>query len=36
WLTYNLCWRLANALCALNYRVLAPHSPIHTVKLPGG
>ncbi|MCQ3023196.1 P-type DNA transfer ATPase VirB11 [Pseudomonas savastanoi] len=36
WLTYSLCWRLANALCALNYRVLAPHSPIHTVKLPGG
>ncbi|MEQ4258900.1 P-type DNA transfer ATPase VirB11 [Pseudomonas syringae] len=36
WLTYSLCWRLANALCALNYRVLAPHSPIHTVELPGG
>lgn len=36
WLTYTLCWRLANALCALNYRVLAPHSPIHTVELPGG
>ncbi|PYD07947.1 P-type DNA transfer ATPase VirB11 [Pseudomonas syringae pv. pisi] len=36
WLTYSLCWRLANALCALNYRVLAPHTPIHTVELPGG
>lgn len=36
WLTYTLCWRLANALCALNFRVLSPHTPIHTVELPGG
>ena len=36
WLTYTLCWRLANALCALNYRELSAHSPIHTVELPGG
>jgi type IV secretion system protein VirB11 len=36
WLTYNLCWRVANSLAALNHRELAPHTPIHTVELPGG
>jgi type IV secretion system protein VirB11 len=36
WLNYSLCWRLANSLSALNHRVLAPHTPIHTVELPGG
>lgn len=36
WLTYNLCWRLANSLAALNHRELAAKTPIHTVELPGG
>ena len=36
WLTYNLCWRVANSLAALNNRELAPRSPIHTVDLPTG
>lgn len=36
WLTYNLCWRLANSLAALNYRVLSPEEPTCTVELPGG
>lgn len=36
WLSYSLCWRLANSLAALNYRELAPRSPIHTVELPAG
>lgn len=36
WLTYNLCWRVANSLTALNHRELAPHKPIHTVELPEG
>lgn len=36
WLTYSLCWRLANSLAALNHRELAPRSPIHTVELPTG
>ena len=35
-LDYGLCWRVANSLSALNHRVLAPHTPIHTVELPGG
>ncbi|KFF42184.1 conjugal transfer protein [Pseudomonas sp. BRG-100] len=36
WLTYNLCWRLANSLAALNHRDLGAKTPIHTVELPGG
>lgn len=36
WLTLNLCWRVANSLCALNYRELSTKKPIHTVELPQG
>ncbi len=36
WLTLNLCWRVANSLAALNHRVLAAQTPIHTVELPAG
>jgi type IV secretion system protein VirB11 len=36
WLTLNLCWRVANSLCALNHRVLSAQTPIHTVELPRG
>ncbi len=36
WLTYTLCWRVANSLAALNHRELAAKTPIHTVELPGG
>jgi len=36
WLTFGLCWRVANSLTALNHRELAPRSPIHTVELPEG
>lgn len=36
WLTYSMCWRVANSLAALNHRALTPQSPIHTVELPEG
>lgn len=36
WLTFALCWRVANSLAAYNHRELSAQSPIHTVELPGG
>lgn len=36
WLNFNLCWRVANSLSALNHRVLTAQTPIHTVELPEG
>ncbi|WP_411566799.1 P-type DNA transfer ATPase VirB11 (plasmid) [Pseudomonas orientalis] len=36
WLDFNLCWKVANSLAALNHRDLSALSPIHTVELPDG
>lgn len=34
WLSYDLCWRVANSLAAFNGVVLSPATPIHTLKFP--